>query len=83
VTSKQMGTGLGLYVASERVRELRGKLHCESVAGHGTIFTLALPQAGFTIELPQAGFELSATAQVDADDKSTLLADHHHSSRVP
>ena len=83
VTSKQMGTGLGLYVASERVRELRGKLHCESVAGRGTIFTIELPQAGFTIELPQAGFELSATAQVDADDKSTLLADHHHSSRVP
>lgn len=38
VTGKIAGTGLGLYVAAERVRELDGSLGCESEPGRGTIF---------------------------------------------
>ncbi|MEQ1827564.1 MAG: ATP-binding protein [Pirellula sp.] len=43
VTDKETGTGLGLYVANERVKELGGRLRCESTVGHGTIFTVELP----------------------------------------
>ena len=43
VTGKPTGTGLGLYVASERVRELHGKLLCDSKSGRGTIFRIELP----------------------------------------
>lgn len=43
VTGKPQGTGLGLYIVSERVRELRGSISCRTEAGHGTTFELRLP----------------------------------------
>lgn len=38
VTAKVDGTGLGLYVVSERVSELKGKLSCQTAADTGTEF---------------------------------------------
>lgn len=38
VTAKVDGTGLGLYVVSERVSELKGKLSCQTSADTGTEF---------------------------------------------
>lgn len=43
VTGKAEGTGLGLYLVSERIRELAGDISCESPAGGGTVFTVKLP----------------------------------------
>lgn len=43
VTGKPHGTGLGLYIVSERVRELRGSISCRTEAGVGTTFELKLP----------------------------------------
>ncbi len=43
VTAKIDGTGLGLYVAAERVRELCGTLRCESQVGQGSVFEVRLP----------------------------------------
>jgi two-component system, NtrC family, sensor kinase len=39
------GTGLGLSISYGIVREHEGELHCDSVVGQGTRFTLALPRA--------------------------------------
>ncbi len=38
VTGKQDGTGLGLYLVSERVKELGGEIRCDSGKGQGTVF---------------------------------------------
>lgn len=43
VTGKPQGTGLGLYIVSERVRELRGSISCRTEVGTGTTFELQLP----------------------------------------
>ena len=43
VTGKPQGTGLGLYIVSERVRELRGSISCRTEVATGTTFELRLP----------------------------------------
>ncbi len=43
VTGKANGPGLGLYIVSERVRELSGTLKCRSQVGQGSIFEVRLP----------------------------------------
>jgi signal transduction histidine kinase len=42
-STKEDGTGLGLYIVSRRVRELAGEIHCESAPDRGTTFTVKLP----------------------------------------
>ncbi len=42
VTSKEFGTGLGLYIAAERVRSIRGLIACESTPTAGTVFEVHL-----------------------------------------
>lgn len=44
VTTKDTGTGLGLYLVGCRVRELGGQVTCET-AGTGTVFRVRLPTA--------------------------------------
>jgi signal transduction histidine kinase len=39
-TSKATGTGLGLYIVSERVREIGGRIQVESQRGQGSVFTV-------------------------------------------
>lgn len=41
-TSKSTGTGLGLYIVSERVREIGGSIRIRSEQGQGTTFTVEL-----------------------------------------
>ena len=49
VTGKPQGTGLGLYIVAERIRELRGSISCRTEVGTGTSFELRLPlEAGST-----------------------------------
>lgn len=43
VTSKEFGTGLGLYIAAERVRSIQGTIECHSTPEAGTVFELRLP----------------------------------------
>ncbi len=43
VTSKEFGTGLGLYIAAERVRSIEGTIECQSSPETGTVFELTLP----------------------------------------
>lgn len=45
VTGKSDGTGLGLYIVSERVTELNGTIQCRSGSDRGTIFEVSLPVA--------------------------------------
>ncbi len=42
-TSKKEGTGLGLYVTAERVRELGGTISSETAWPRGTSFEVRLP----------------------------------------
>ena len=42
VTGKTTGTGLGLYIAAERVRELGGTITCTSRHPSGTVFEVRL-----------------------------------------
>ncbi|WP_437230952.1 two-component system sensor histidine kinase NtrB [Planctomicrobium sp. SH661] len=43
VTTKDSGTGLGLYVVSRRIQECGGRISCRSEPGVGTTFTIHLP----------------------------------------
>jgi signal transduction histidine kinase len=43
VTTKQAGTGLGLYMVGKRVRECSGEIRCESAPGKGAVFIVKLP----------------------------------------
>ncbi len=43
VTAKIDGTGLGLYIVGQRVRELQGVITCDSRPDHGTRFEVRLP----------------------------------------
>jgi PAS domain S-box-containing protein len=44
-TTKPGGTGFGLYIVQEVVAAHGGQVTVESVEGHGTTFTITLPQA--------------------------------------
>ncbi len=43
VTTKESGTGLGLYIVGCRVREAGGEIVCQSRPAEGTTFTIRLP----------------------------------------
>jgi signal transduction histidine kinase len=43
-TTKHCGTGLGLYVVARRVRELGGRIECESIPHQSTMFQVKLPR---------------------------------------
>ena len=43
VTTKEGGTGLGLFIASRIIQTHRGKIEVDSRKGKGTVFTVALP----------------------------------------
>jgi two-component system NtrC family sensor kinase len=47
------GTGLGLSVTQQIVREHGGQLACQSTPGHGTRFTITLPRASAPEGLPR------------------------------
>lgn len=42
-TTKDTGTGLGLYVVGRRIGEIGGRIRCDSGPGQGTRFTIQLP----------------------------------------
>lgn len=42
-TTKKEGTGLGLPLISEIIKQHQGTIHCESVVGQGTRFRITLP----------------------------------------
>lgn len=43
LTTKDSGTGLGLYVVARRISEIGGRIHCDSAPDRGTCFTLQFP----------------------------------------
>ena len=45
VTSKEFGTGLGLYIAAERVRSVKGLITCHAESPTGTTFEIRIPLA--------------------------------------
>lgn len=46
-TKGQGGMGIGAYESREYIRELKGDICVESIPGHGSVFTIQLPPAGF------------------------------------
>ena len=43
-TTKDSGTGLGLYLVSSELEKLGGSIQVESRMGEGTVFTVSLPE---------------------------------------
>ncbi|MEN9640416.1 MAG: hypothetical protein RLZZ262_2285 [Bacteroidota bacterium] len=43
---KNVGSGIGLYIAKESVNRLQGKIHVESTEGQGTTIILEVPNKG-------------------------------------
>lgn len=46
-SAKSTGSGLGLYMCKEMVQKLHGTIHLESTLGHGTIFTVRIPNQNY------------------------------------
>ena len=42
-TTKEEGTGLGLYITKQLVEKIKGRIKVESVSGQGTTFAVVLP----------------------------------------
>ncbi|MGN6544269.1 MAG: sensor histidine kinase [Aureliella sp.] len=49
VTGKAGGTGLGLYIVNERVKELGGTIACTSTPEQGTAFLVSLPMSSHCV----------------------------------
>jgi signal transduction histidine kinase len=45
VTTKASGTGLGLYLVGQRIRDIGGEVRCRSSPQQGTLFTVTIPSA--------------------------------------
>lgn len=66
-TTKDTGTGIGLYVARSVVNELGGTLKVESTLGEGSCFSIHLPLT----ESASAGASRAAPAQLEIDTSIT------------
>ena len=42
-TTKETGTGLGLYILNSEIRGVNGDITADSVEGEGTVFHITLP----------------------------------------
>jgi CheY-like chemotaxis protein len=68
------GSGLGLASAFARVREVGGRVECESAPGRGTTFTLFLPEA-VALARTEAPNVLDANAILPGKGETLLLVD--------
>jgi signal transduction histidine kinase/ActR/RegA family two-component response regulator len=70
-STKETGTGLGLWMVKEAVRAFDGEIHVESAVGKGTVFTILFPVA--KEESSSGGF-------VESSEESNIARKHGHSS---
>ena len=63
-SDRAVGTGLGLSIVKELTQGMGGSVEVQSVSGHGTRFTVRLPEAGgFTDGLRRANRRLTQAGQ--------------------
>jgi len=76
VPSKDLGKGIGLYLADKVLHELGGQLGLESTPGRGTAITIRLPRAGVGDPALQQGRERASTVSMlePQDEKVRVLA---------
>lgn len=77
---QQTGSGLGLMICKELIKNMQGDLSLESHPGIGTIFTITIP-----VEITQqvAAVEAKAEQPITLPEKlSILIADDHPTNRL-
>lgn len=51
-TTKDFGTGLGLYIVSSELEKVSGQISVKSEVGKGSVFTVKIPIEGKTLKIP-------------------------------
>jgi signal transduction histidine kinase len=81
-TGGEHSTGLGLFIVKKLVEAMQGRVWCESSAGAGAAFCIALPQHSSS----QQGSPLQAQVQTQQQARThgiTELASNHHVFQEP
>ena len=73
-TAGENSNGLGLWIVQRMAHAMNGRMKCQSVLGHGCIFTLSLPSWQPNRDQPSATVSVDSCAQAHSLHSQTLTS---------